>query len=189
MPIHLSCALLSAWTRWWCCGRKAWWRRRRGERGPVAITCFSGGRVTARLSSQQGSAPGPRRSMRASDAVVKEPCGGSARVTKTSRAFAPGATITTRGETGVPPVCIPSPAGREPRWARSRSGVSPEAVSAHASMLARDPRRARSERCPRGEALVKERSDRRAPRSSILAQLGGVACPPARDPRHPVIGD
>ena len=87
-----------------------------------------------------------------------------------------------------PPFCLPG-AVREPRWARSRSGVSREAVSAHASMLARDPRRARSERCPRGEALVKERSDRRAPRSSILAQLGGVACPPARDPRHPVIGD
>src|SRR5437773_9353542 len=80
---------------------------RRGEIGPVAITCFSGGRVTARLSSQQGSAPGPRRSMRANDVVVKEPCGGPARVTKTSRAFAPGATIAARGETGVPPFCLP----------------------------------------------------------------------------------
>ncbi len=36
--------------------------------------------------------------------------------------------------------------------------------------------------------VIKER-DRRAPRSSILAQLGGVALLAERDPRHPVIGD
>ena len=36
--------------------------------------------------------------------------------------------------------------------------------------------------------IVKER-DRRAPRSSILAQLGGVALLAEGDPRHPVIGD
>jgi len=161
---------------------------RRGEIGPVAITCFSGGRVTARLSSQQGSAPGPRRSMRANDVVVKEPCGGPARVTKTSRAFAPGATIAARGETGVPPFCLP------PRSVRAE--VGPVAIRCFSGGRVR----ARLNACkgsapgpirtlPMGAAIVKERGDRRAPRSSILAQLGGVACPPARDPRHPVIGD
>ena len=118
MPIHLSCALLSAWTRWWCSGRTAWWRGRRGEMGPVAITCFSGGRVTARLSSQQGSAPGPRRSMSASDAVVKEPCGGSARESPKHRAHLPQEPRSLPGvRPEYPPFCLPG-AVREPRWAR-----------------------------------------------------------------------
>jgi len=116
--------------------------------GPVAITCFSGGRVNTRVSSQRGSVPGPRQSMRASDAVVKE------RVRRTGARHAE-----------VGPVAI-----------RCFSGGR---VSAHASMLARDPRRARCERCPWVKRLSKSVATG-VPRSSILAQLGGVACPPAR---------
>ncbi len=47
-------------------------------------------------------------------------------------------------------------------------------------------------RCDAGvlvQQLSKSKSDRRVPRSSILAQLGGVARLPAHDPRHPAIGD
>ncbi len=69
--------------------------------GPVAIKCFSGGRARARLSSQHGSAPGPRL-------IHNDDC---------------------------------------------------------------------------------QRTRRRAPRNSIVAQLGGVALLAERDPRHPVIGD
>src|SRR2546427_12397889 len=43
--------------------------------------------------------------------------------------------------------------------------------------------------CPKSlinsQKRLSKNSDRRAPRSSILAQLGGVAHPEARDPRHP----
>ena len=48
-------------------------RRARGEVGPVAIRCSAEGRVDTRLSSLQGSAPGPTRTMRLGEAVVKEP--------------------------------------------------------------------------------------------------------------------
>jgi len=85
----------------------------------------------------------------------------------------------------------PSPSLRQSSpcpWARARPGVLREAVRQHASALCRDPRRSQSLR-EKTTINCQRTIDRRAPRNSIVAQLGGVALLPERYPRHPVIGN
>ena len=76
--------------------------------------------------------------------------------------------------------------GRPPALAQARSSIRPKAVHRRLG-------------CVFGSALgaelgtsveqLSKSSDRRAPRSSIIAQLGGVALLAESHPRHPVIGD